>query len=259
MNILFLGDIVAHPGREAVHRHLYTLKEKYAVDFCIANGENLSGGSGITVSTYGEMRRAGIDMMTSGNHVWRKKEVFRLMNDGENVLRPANLAPSCPGMGYTVVPLSGGRRVAIVNLLGKVFMDNTADNPFLEADRIIEKIRDRARVIVVDFHAETTSEKGALARYLDGRVSAVIGTHTHVQTNDEQILKGGTAFISDAGMTGAKDSVLGVDPQIIIQKFLTGMPIRHEPAEGDTMLCGVFLRVNEDTGKTEYIEKIKVE
>lgn len=259
MNILFLGDISGKTGREAVHHHLYNLKEKYAVDFCIANGENMSGGSGITISSYEEMRRAGIDLFTGGNHIFRKKEVISLMNDSENVIRPANLSPSCPGMGYTIVPLSGGRRIAVINLLGKVYMDNTADNPFLAADNILKAIGERTKVIFVDFHAETTSEKGALARYLDGRVSAVIGTHTHVQTNDDQILPGGTAFLSDAGMTGAIHSILGVKPEIVIEKFVTGMPRRHEIAEGASQLCGVFLDIDDETGKARAIEKIRIQ
>ena len=258
MNILFIGDISGHTGRNAVHDHLYDLKEKYAVDFTIANGENMSGGSGITISSYEEMHRAGIDLFTGGNHIWRKKEVVSLMHDGENIIRPANLAPSCPGVGYTIVPLSGGRRVAVINLLGKVFMDNTADNPFLAADKIIEAIGDRTKIIFVDFHAEATSEKGALAQYLDGRVSAVIGTHTHVQTNDDQILPQGTAFITDAGMTGALHSVLGVKSEIVIEKFITGMPRRHEIADGPSRLRGVFLEIDDATGKARRIEKIDI-
>lgn len=255
MNIIFIGDISGRTGREAVFEHLQDLRDRYSADFVIANGENASGGSGISREAYQELMRAGVDFLTMGNHVWAKKDVVALLQEGENLIRPANLVKA-PGDGYAVLPV-GGVKLGIINLLGRVYM-NPAEDPFAAADALVETIRKTTPLILVDFHAEATSEKKALAYYLDGRVSAVIGTHTHVQTNDDEIFAGGTAYLTDAGMTGAKDSVLGIEKEIAIYKFSTGMPRRHVVAQGRRQFNGVFLRLDDATGKALAIEKIKI-
>lgn len=257
MNILFIGDICGRSGRDAVFDKLYDLKQKYEVDVCIANCENAAGGFGITLPIFEELERAGVDGFTTGNHVWSKKDIVKLFDDGFNIIRPANLPKDDPGDGYMIFTAKNGEKIAVINIMGRVYIDMPLDNPFHCVDRILGEIGDRAKHILVDFHAEATSEKRAMGYFLDGRVSAVFGTHTHVQTADECILKGGTAYITDAGMTGPEESVLGVKKELAIAKFTSSQPVRFEAAEGKGMLCGVFVKTDEK-GKAVKIERIRV-
>lgn len=244
MNILFVGDVVGRPGRNYLKKNLPVLKEKYDVDFTIVNGENCAGGVGITKSTYDELLSYGVDIITLGNHAWAKKEIFEFIEESDCLVRPANYPSGTPGKGYRIVE-KAGKRIAVVNLCGRVFMD-CIECPFKTTDEILEKIKDETDLIIVDFHAEATSEKLALGWYLDGKVTAVLGTHTHVQTSDERILPGGTAYITDVGMTGPKDSILGVDRNIVVRKFITGLPERFEVAKDEAFLGAVVIQVDEN-------------
>jgi metallophosphoesterase (TIGR00282 family) len=257
VNILFIGDIVGKPGRQALSRELHRLVDRHAIDLVIANGENASGGFGITVETARELYSSGVQFITTGNHVWDKKDAIEYLNREERIVRPANYPDGTPGKGSRLVATPGGVTVGVINLEGRIFMNNL-DCPFKVADREIEKLSVSTRILFVDFHAEATSEKTALGWYLDGRVSAVVGTHTHVQTADERILTAGTAYITDAGMTGAFDSVIGVRKDEPIQKFLTQLPAKFEVAKRDIRLNGVVIRVDETNGKALSIERVNV-
>ncbi|HZV80663.1 MAG TPA: TIGR00282 family metallophosphoesterase [Geobacteraceae bacterium] len=257
VNILFIGDIVGKPGRQAVSRELHRLVDRHCIDLVIANGENASGGFGITVDTARELFSMGVQFITTGNHVWDKKDAFDYLNREERIVRPANYPEGTPGKGSRIVLTPGEIGVAVINLEGRIFMNNL-ECPFKVADREIEKLSPNNRIIFVDFHAEATSEKTALGWYLDGRVSAVVGTHTHVQTADERILTNGTAYITDAGMTGAFDSVIGVRKDEPIQKFLTQLPAKFEVAKKDIRLNGVVIQIDEATGKALFIERVNV-
>lgn len=237
MNILFIGDVVGRPGRNYLAENLQKILLENDIDFTIVNGENSAGGVGITKSTYDELLGMGVDMITLGNHSWAKKEIFEFIEEADKLVRPANYPLNTPGKGYRIAE-KAGKRIAVINLCGRVFMD-CIECPFKIADEILEEIRDKADIIIVDFHAEATSEKLAIGWYLDGRVNAVLGTHTHVQTSDERILPNGTAYITDTGMTGPRDSILGVEKDIVIRKFITGMPARFEVANGQTLLGAV--------------------
>ncbi|HQE67654.1 MAG TPA: TIGR00282 family metallophosphoesterase, partial [Bacillota bacterium] len=219
MNILFIGDVVGRPGRNYLCTNLKRLVEENNIDFVIINGENSAGGVGITRSTYDELLGMGADIITLGNHSWAKKEVLEFIEDAERLIRPANYPEGTPGKGFRIAE-KAGKRIAVINLSGRVFMD-CIDCPFKAADKILNELKNEADVIIVDFHAEATSEKLAMGWYLDGRVHAVLGTHTHVQTSDERILPGGTAYITDVGMTGPIDSILGVEKETVIRKFIT--------------------------------------
>jgi metallophosphoesterase (TIGR00282 family) len=258
LNILFIGDIVGRPGRQMVRDALPRLVDQQMIDLVVANGENAAAGFGLTPDVVTELFDAGVDVLTTGNHVWDKRDGFVCLDQEAAVLRPANYPPEVPGHGVGVFRTAAGLPVVVVNLEGRVFMSGL-DCPFRKADDILRNLGQGQRIILVDFHAEATSEKGALAAYLDGRVSAVIGTHTHVQTADERVLPGGTAFITDAGMTGARDSVIGIRKELSIQRFLTQMPVRYEIAKKDPVLCGVVIKINEHTGRAERIERVKVE
>ncbi len=255
IRVLFLGDIYAGPGREAVKRLLPSLKDERKIDFAVVNGENLAGGSGITSSTVNEMFAAGVDCITSGNHVWRQKEAFVLLEEDRRLIRPFNYPPGTPGRGWSVFTVRG-KKVAVVNLLGRIFMD-PVDCPFRAADAALAEIGEETKIILCDIHAEATSEKIALSWYLDGRVSAVIGTHTHVQTSDERILPGGTSAITDAGMTGSHDSVIGVEKDIIIRRFLTGLPERFVQGKEDIWISGVIVEIDALSGTAVGIERIQ--
>ncbi len=257
VNILFIGDIVGKPGRQAVSRELHRLVDRHRIDLVIANGENASGGFGITVETARELFATGIQFITTGNHVWDKKDAFDYLDREARIVRPANYPDGTPGKGARMVFTPGGVGVGIINLEGRIFMNNL-ECPFKVADREVAGLSTSTRIIFVDFHAEATSEKTALGWYLDGRVSAVVGTHTHVQTADERILTDGTAYITDAGMTGAFDSVIGVRKDEPIQKFLTQLPAKFEVAKKDIRLNGVVVRVDEVSGKALAIERINV-
>ncbi len=248
MNILFIGDVVGRPGRNYLAKNLQKLVKDNDIDFTIANGENSAGGVGITKSTYDELLGMGIDMITLGNHSWAKKEIFEFIEEADKLVRPANYPQNTPGKGFRITEKSG-KRIAVVNLCGRVYMD-CIECPFKIVDEILEEIKDKADIIIVDFHAEATSEKLAMGWYLDGRVKAVLGTHTHVQTSDERVLPGGTAYITDTGMTGPRDSILGVEKDIVIRKFITGMPARFEVASGETVLGAVKIVLDDNNDVT---------
>lgn len=257
VKILFIGDIIGKPGRQAVCRELHRLVDRYLIDLVIANGENSAGGFGITEETAKDLFACGIHLLTSGNHVWDKKDALEFISREGRLLRPANYPDGTPGSGSTVARTAGGIKVGVVNLEGRIFM-NTLESPFRVADREIARMREETPIILVDFHAEATSEKMALGWYLNGRVSAVIGTHTHVQTADERILPGGTAYMTDAGMTGAFDSVIGIRKEEAIEKFLSQLPIRFEVAKNDIRLNGAVIEVDEKDGRAVRIERISV-
>jgi metallophosphoesterase (TIGR00282 family) len=258
MKLLLLGDIVGKPGRRILRDRLPELIRKYTPHMVIANGENAAGGNGLTSDVATEIYQAGVDVITLGNHTWDKKQILDFIDQDPNLVRPANYPPGTPGQGWTIYePRAGQPKVAVINLQGRVFM-NPIDCPFRGADELLLKIRRETPIIVVDFHAEATSEKIALGWYLDGRVSCVVGTHTHVQTADERILPKGTAYITDMGMTGPRDSVLGVQPSIIINKFLNQMPARFEVAEGIAQINGVFLTVDDQTGLALDFQRVSL-
>ncbi|NLS45575.1 MAG: TIGR00282 family metallophosphoesterase [Firmicutes bacterium] len=256
MHLLFIGDIVGRPGRRAVKTILPGLIDTYKPDAIIANGENAAGGLGLTKETAEELLDLGVTILTSGNHIWRKKEFYDFLQESTRVLRPANYPPGAPGKGATVIRLSNGIRLGVVNLIGRVFM-SPVDCPFRVADSIISELSQKCDLIVVDFHAEATSEKIAMGWFLDGRVACIVGTHTHVQTADERIFPGGTGFISDLGMTGPINSVLGVKSDIIVERFLTGLPRQFQIASGPSELCGAVFSIGASTGKTKKIERIR--
>ncbi|HEY1342846.1 MAG TPA: TIGR00282 family metallophosphoesterase [Bryobacteraceae bacterium] len=253
MNILFIGDIFASPGRRIVADHLQDIVETNAIDLAIANAENAAGGFGITPALAEELFALGLDVLTSGNHVWDKREVYDYLNRQPRLLRPANY-PDAPGRGSIVFRARNGVECAILNLQGRTYMPAT-DCPFRKADQLLAEIDASVKVKFVDFHAEVTSEKIALGWYLDGRVSAVVGTHTHVPTADTRILPGGTAYQTDCGMTGPYQSVIGVDTGIIIQRFLTGLPVRMDAARGAPELHAVIVDVDESTGRARAIRR----
>ncbi len=255
LTLLFIGDIVGKAGRKAVTTLLQELISEFHVDFVVANGENAAGGMGITPKIADQLFANGIDVLTSGNHIWQQKEIVPYFRQATRLIRPANFSPDAPGTGRCVVETPKGP-VAVLNVAGRIFME-TYSCPFRAMDQQLEQLQSEAQMIVVDFHAEATSEKQALGWYLDGRVGAVIGTHTHVQTADERILPQGTAYLSDAGMTGAMDSVLGVKHELIIRKFLTHMPVRFECARANPQLHGVLVTLDAQRGHALRIERIQ--
>jgi metallophosphoesterase (TIGR00282 family) len=271
--LLFIGDVVGRPGRVAVGSILPELKGQYKPQLVIANGENLAGGLGLTQGTADEVFSYGVDLLTTGNHVWDRKEFLSYIDLDDRILRPANYPRGAPGKGHTVVELknrsgidvecpgsrAGDRasRAAVLNLSGRVFMDHL-DDPFAMAMSIIPELRQETDVIILDFHAEATSEKVAMGWYLDGQVSAVIGTHTHVQTADDRILPNHTAYITDVGMTGPVDSVIGMRKDLVIQKFLTQMPVRFEVPKGDAIFSAVVVDVDPASGKAISIERLQI-
>jgi len=244
------------PGRRAVEERLAGLRDELAVDFCVVNGENAADGAGITPRIAERILASGADVITLGNHVWRRPEIGPYLTESERVIRPANVSLGSPGRGLTVAPSADGTPVAVINLLGRLFIDPPV-GPFEVIDELVDEARKRARIVLVDFHAEATSEKVALPRWLDGRVTAVIGTHTHVQTNDARVLPGGTAAISDAGMTGPHDSVIGVQAELAIARMRTGMPVRFKPAEGGVQIEGVLIECGTD-GRATSCEPVRV-
>ncbi len=257
VKILFIGDIVGKPGRQAVSRELHRLVDRYLVDLVIANGENAAGGFGITEETANDLFKCGIHVLTSGNHIWDKRDSYDFIGHEERLLRPANYPEGTPGRGSALYSTAGGVKVAVLNLEGRVFMNNL-DCPFRTADRELDRLRAETPIILVDFHAEATSEKASLGWYLDGRVSAFIGTHTHIQTADERILPGGTAYLTDAGMTGGFDSVIGVRKEEAISKFLSQLPVKFDIAKNNLRLNGVVVEVDEQSGKAMSIERINI-
>jgi metallophosphoesterase (TIGR00282 family) len=257
LNLLFIADIVGKPGRDITSRFLDSLLRKYNVDFCIANGENAHEGRGITSREFFELRQMGIDVITSGNHVWDQKEVHKLMAEQPALLRPLNYPPDNPGYGSGVFPTRRGEKIGVLNLQGRTFMYPIED-PFRMGKKEIERMRQHTPVIVVDFHAEATAEKLALTWHLDGLASAVIGTHTHVQTADERILPGGTAAITDVGMTGPADSVIGLASRVALKRFLLGTPQRYEMATENLRLNAVLVTIDSLSGKAQAIQRISL-
>lgn len=258
MNILFIGDIYGRPGRVAVKRALQDLRKRHALDFIIANCENSAGGKGVTHDTAHELLDLGIDVLTGGNHSLHQKGCDDLFQDEDRLLRPENFPPGTPGRGWGVFPSAAGHHVAVLNVCGRAFMEPFAD-PFRCAWKIVEMARRETPIVVLDFHAETTSEKIAMGYYLDGHASAVLGTHTHVQTADERILPGGTACLTDVGMTGPHDGVIGADREAVLSAMLSMRPRRFDVAAGtDTKLHGVVLEVDPLSGKSLRIERVKV-
>jgi len=257
MKTLFIGDIVGKIGRQATKTLLPPVTSKYKIDLVIANGENAAGGFGITDKIVSEIFSYGVHIITTGNHVWDKKEFIPQISKEDRVLRPLNYPPGVPGFGNLVYTIRDSIKVAVVNLSGRVFMSNI-DCPFRVGKETIERLSAQTRIIIIDFHAEATSEKIAFGHYMDGKVSAVVGTHTHVQTADEKILPGGTAYITDVGMTGPSDSVIGIEKEQIIQRFLTNIPMRFETARGEGILSAVVIETDEETGKSTAIQRLQL-
>ena len=253
MLILAIGDIIGKPGRQAVQKLLPRLRQQYGVDLVIANAENVAGGLGLTPTTAKELLNASIDVLTSGNHIWAQKEIIPYLDGEMPIIRPLNYPPMVPGKGYII---SG--QTMVVNLIGRTFMGDF-DCPFRAMDQLLAELEHKPPVIIVDFHAEATSEKVALGRYLDGRVSAVLGTHTHVGTIDAQLLPRGTAYVTDIGMTGPMDSVIGDDVEAVIRRFLTTIPHRLSVGKGKTIFNTVLVRIDEDSGRAINIERISQE
>ena len=254
MNLLVIGDIVGRPGRQAVRNLLPDIVRQYNIEFTIANAENASGGRGLSREVMHELLGAGIDVLTMGNHVWDNKEILSFIDDEARLIRPANYPSPCPGQGYHVYQAGFNQKIAVINVSGRVFMP-ALDCPFRTAEQIITNLPE-VDYIIIDFHAEATSEKQAFGYYFDGKVSAVLGTHTHIQTADERILPEGTAYITDLGMTGPIESVLGMDRHLVINKFLSQRPVRFEVAKGPSQLQGVILELDEQTRRVAHIGRI---
>jgi len=255
ITVLFIGDIVGRPGRKALKVWLPQWRSAHEVDFVVANGENAAGGMGMTVKIYQELLDTGIDLLTSGNHIWSKKEIFPILETSNRLLRPANYPEGVPGKGWAVHTIRG-QTALIANLEGRVFM-KSLECPFRTMDRLLDGFD--GKLVLVDFHAEATSEKIALGWYLDGRATAVVGTHTHVQTADEGLLPNGTAYITDLGMTGPVYSVIGMKQDVVMHRFLTQMPARFEVASGRVAISGALVRIDAETGKALTIERVRIE
>jgi hypothetical protein len=256
MKVLMVGDVYGEPGRAAIQKLVPRLRDQHAIDLVVVNVENAAGGFGITPPIAKIFLEQGVDVMTTGNHVWDKKEIVPHIVKENLLLRPANFPEGTPGVGYVSVK-AGPYRVGVVNLMGRVFM-NPIDCPFRKADEIVAQLRKETPIILVDMHAEATSETMAMGWYLDGRVSAVVGTHRHVQTADERVFPGGTAYITDLGLTGPTDGIIGVDRQLIIQRFMTQMPIKFETAKGPAALHGVVITLDPETGRATAIQRLRV-
>jgi hypothetical protein len=255
MKLLFIGDIVGEPGRRAVKQLLFRLRQRHGIDFVVANAENCAGGAGITINTASELFATGVDVMTSGDHVWDQKEVMTLLQNEPRLLRPLNYPAGVVGRGGGVFQLEGLPPVGVINVQGRTFMADL-ENPFNAARDEVRRLREQTKIIFVDMHAEATSEKIAMARMLDGQISALVGTHTHVQTADEQIFPGGTAFLCDAGFTGAHESVLGREIAPVIDRFLTNMPQRFPVASARVTLQGALIEIEPATGRALRIERV---
>ena len=254
MKILAVGDLVGETGVEKLKKTLPNLQEAEHIDFTIINGENSAGGMGMTSKIYNELNRLNIDVITMGNHTWGKKDIFTFIDD-KKIIRPANYSKGCPGKGYTIIQ-KDNKKIAVVNLIGRTDMGVLSDNPFTCIDHIIEKLK--VDIIVLDFHAEATAEKIAMGYYVDGRITAMFGTHTHVQTADEKILENGTGYITDIGMTGPENSVIGMDVDASLKRFVTSLPEKYKLAEGSCMLNGVIFDINDETNKVRKVYRINV-
>ena len=257
MRILFIADIFGAPGRRAVEQELAGIRERERLDLVVANAENAADGVGVTSRIATRLFAAGVDAITLGNHAYRQKEVYPFLETDARIVRPANHATSAPGRGITVVTAADGTSVGVVNLIGQMYLD-ASRSPFEVAAGLVAEARAQAPVVLIDFHAEATSEKVALARMLDGTVTAVIGTHTHIQTNDAAVLPGGTAYLTDAGMTGPHDSVIGVKTDLVLRRFTTGLPVRFEPAEGDVRIEGAVIECEPAGGRATAVETFRL-
>ncbi|MGG3892110.1 TIGR00282 family metallophosphoesterase [Metabacillus fastidiosus] len=256
MKILFIGDIFGSPGRDMVKQYLPKLKTKYNPHFIIINGENAAHGKGITQKIYNEFINFGANVITMGNHTWGNREIFEFIDGADKLIRPANFPEDNPGKGITYSKVNG-KEIAVINLQGRAFLP-PSDCPFKKADELIKQAEKRGAIIFVDFHAEATSEKQAMGWYLDGRAAAVVGTHTHIQTADNRILPNGTAYITDVGMTGPYDGVLGVDRDLILKRFLTGLPVKHDVAQGREQLSAVIIEIDDKTRLAKKIDRILI-
>ncbi|MFA5199324.1 MAG: TIGR00282 family metallophosphoesterase [Candidatus Omnitrophota bacterium] len=256
MKILFIGDVVGAPGREAIKKLVAPLKSEFGIDFVIANAENASGGSGITLKVAEDLFSSGVDVLTSGDHIWKRPEIFELINREDRILRPINFPSGAPGRGAYVFKSKNGVKVGVINVNGRVFMD-ALECPFKTSLAAYEKIKEETKIIILDMHAEATSEKIALGWYLDGKLSAIFGTHTHIQTADEKILPKGTAYITDVGMTGPYDSVIGRKKDDVLTRFLSAIPVRFEVAVDDIQLHGALVEIDEKTGQAISISRIQ--
>jgi hypothetical protein len=256
MRILFIGDIVGRPGKHAVSQIVPRLTRERRIDLVVANAENIAAGSGMTPQMFSKLLHLGVDCCTMGDHIYRRRELYDTLEQSERIVRPANLSPEALGREVAIVSSVSGARLAVFSLLGRTYMNTKADCPFHAADRVLEQIPPDVRLILVDFHAETTSEKVALGWYLNGRVSAVVGTHTHIPTADEHVLPGGTAYITDVGMTGPYDSVLGRNKDRVIRALVTGMPQPYDVATRDTRLAAVLIEADAATGRATRIERV---
>ena len=257
MRILFIGDIVGRPGRRAIEGILQEVVSSWRIEFTIANGENAAGGMGITPPIAIEILDHGVDVLTSGNHIWAKKEIISFLNEEGRILRPANYPALVPGRGAGIFELNNGQKIGVLNLEGRVLM-KSLDCPFRVGEREVEILRKQTNIIVVDFHAEATSEKVAMGWFLNGKASAVLGTHTHVQTSDERILDEGTAYITDVGMTGPLASVIGIRKQVALERLLTQIPWKFDVATDEIELQGVMVEVDSETGRAKDIQRIKI-
>lgn len=254
MNVLAIGDIVGEIGVKKIVKELPKLKEKYDIDFCIINGENSAGGMGITKKIFDSLINAGADVITMGNHTWGKKDIFSFIDD-KRIVRPANYTKGLPGNDYSIVN-KNNKRIAVINLIGRTSMGILSENPFIVANDIYNKLKNQADIFVLDFHAEATAEKIAMGYYMDGKYTIVYGTHTHVQTADEQMLEKGTAYITDIGMTGPKKSVIGMDVGVSFKRFVTSLPERYKLADSEAMINGCVFKINDETNRTEEIIRI---
>ena len=254
MKILMVGDIVGENGLDKLKQILLKLKEEANIDFVVVNGENAAGGMGLTFKTWNELLKLPIDCVTMGNHTWAKKDIFDFINN-PIIIRPANYSEGVPGHGYGIYECKG-KKIAVIDLIGRTDMGILSENPFLVVDKIINKISDKVDIIIVDFHAEATAEKIAMKYHLDGRVNFVFGTHTYVQTADEEVTEKGTAYITDLGMTGPKNSVIGMDTEASLKRFITSLPERYKLANGDCILCGAIIDINDECCRTENIDRI---
>ena len=254
MNILAIGDIVGEIGVKKIVKELPKLKAKYDIDFCIINGENSAGGMGITKKIFDSLINAGADVITMGNHTWGKKDIFSFIDD-KRIVRPANYTKGLPGNDYSIVN-KNNKRIAVINLIGRTSMGILSENPFIVANDIYNKLKNQADIFVLDFHAEATAEKIAMGYYMDGKYTIVYGTHTHIQTADEQMLEKGTAYITDIGMTGPKKSVIGMDVGVSFKRFVTSLPERYKLADSEAMINGCVFKINDETNRTEEIIRI---
>lgn len=256
MKVLFIGDIVGSVGRKALKENLPALKTAHHPDFIVVNGENAAGGKGITAAIANEFFELGVQGITMGNHTWDNKDIFEFIDDEPRLIRPANYPEGTPGQGTTTLK-ANGKELTLINVMGRAFLP-PLDCPFRTLDRILEKTKKKTKAILVDVHAEATSEKLAVGWYLDGKVSAVVGTHTHVQTNDDQLLPNGTAYITDVGMTGSREGILGMERSAVLHKFLTQLPVRFVADEGKYQFHGVVVEIDEQTGTAKSIKKIRI-